>query len=146
MEQRGSAMKLGNRFAAIAVAILILLSGANVANARTVRVGIPGHNITQAAFYAARDRGWYRDEGLEVQLIMMPAPVSNLALIAGNVDFTSVPAAAIRGAPLGCYLPASISLYFGFMRNLRFATSRGSKIKRSGPVASAPLKLCSANS
>jgi NitT/TauT family transport system substrate-binding protein len=97
-------MKWRNRFAALAVAILILLSGAHVANARTVRVGIPGHNITQAAFYAARDRGWYREEGLEVQLIMMPAPVSNLALIAGNVDFTSVPTAAItaaiRGAPL----------------------------------------------
>ena len=80
-------MKSRNRFAAIAVAILIVLSGAHVANARTVRVGIPGHNITQAAFYAARDRGWYREEGLEAQLIMMPAPVSNLALIAGNVDF-----------------------------------------------------------
>jgi len=99
-----SAMKSRNRFAAIASAILIPLSGVHVANARTVRVGIPGHNITQAAFYAARDRGWYREEGLEVQLIVMPAPVSNLALIAGNVDFTSVPAAAItaaiRGAPL----------------------------------------------
>ena len=97
-------MKWRNRFAAVAAAILILLSGVHVANARTVRVGIPGHNITQAAFYAARDRGWYREEGLEVQLIMMPAPVSNLALIAGNVDFTSVPTAAItaalRGAPL----------------------------------------------
>ena len=97
-------MKWCNRFAVIAAAVLILLSGVHVANARTVRVGIPGHNITQAAFYAARDRGWYREEGLEVQLIMMPAPVSNLALIAGNVDFTSVPTAAItaalRGAPL----------------------------------------------
>ena len=97
-------MKWRNRFAVVAAAILILLSGVHVANARTVRVGIPGHNITQAAFYAARDRGWYREEGLEVQLIMMPAPVSNLALIAGNVDFTSVPTAAItaalRGAPL----------------------------------------------
>ena len=97
-------MKWRNRFAAIAAASLILLSGIRVGYARTVRVGIPGHNITQAAFYSARDRGWYRDEGLEVQLIMMPAPVSNLALIAGNVDFTSVPTAAItavlRGAPL----------------------------------------------
>ena len=97
-------MKWRNRFAAIAAAILVLLSSVHVANARTIRVGIPGHNITQAAFYAARDRGWYREEGLEVQLIMMPAPVSNLALIAGNVDFTSVPTAAItaalRGAPL----------------------------------------------
>ncbi len=97
-------MKWRNRFAAIAAASLILLSGIRVGHARTVRVGIPGHNITQAAFYAPRDRGSYRDEGLEVQLIMIPAPVSNLALIGGNVDFTSVPTAAItaalRGAPL----------------------------------------------
>jgi len=97
-------MKWRSRFAVIAVGISILLGGFRIAWARTVRVGIPGHNITQAAFYVARERGWYRDEGLEVQLIMMPAPVSNLALIAGNVDFTSVPTAAItaalRGAPL----------------------------------------------
>ena len=97
-------MKWRSRFAVIAVGISILLGGFHIAWARTVRVGIPGHNITQAAFYVARERGWYRDEGLEVQLIMMPAPVSNLALIAGNVDFTSVPTAAItaalRGAPL----------------------------------------------
>jgi NitT/TauT family transport system substrate-binding protein len=82
----------------------MLVGIVHVSEARTVRVGIPGHNITQAAFYLAKERGYYRDEGLEVQLIMMPAPVSNLALIAGNVDFTSVPTAAItaalRGAPL----------------------------------------------
>ena len=97
-------MKWHNRFASGAAAVLFLLSGVQGANARSIRVGIPGHNITQAAFYVARDRGWYREDGLEVQLIMMPAPVSNLALIAGNVDFTSVPTAAItaalRGAPL----------------------------------------------
>ena len=97
-------MKWHSRFASVGAAVLFLLSGVQGANARSIRVGIPGHNITQAAFYVARDRGWYREDGLEVQLIMMPAPVSNLALIAGNVDFTSVPTAAItaalRGAPL----------------------------------------------
>ena len=97
-------MQSRHRFAAITAAVLLLLSGIPIAAARTVRVGIPGHNITQAAFYLARDRGWYAEEGLDVQLIMMAAPVSNLALIAGNVDFTSVPTAAItaalRGAPL----------------------------------------------
>lgn len=81
-----------------------LMASVYSSEAKTVRVGIPGHNITQASFYMARDKGYYRDEGLEVQLIVMPAPVSNLALIAGNVEFTSVPTAAItaalRGAPL----------------------------------------------
>lgn len=98
-------MQRYNRFYATFIVMWALLAGAAaVSQAKTVRVGIPGHNITQAAFYLARERGYYRDEGLEVQLIMMPAPVSNLALIAGNVDFTSVPTAAItaalRGAPL----------------------------------------------
>ena len=80
-------MKWFRRFASSAVVTLTLLGAGHLAWARTVKVGIPGHNVTQAAFYVAKERGWYRDEGLDVQLIMMPAPVSNLALIAGNVDF-----------------------------------------------------------
>lgn len=98
-------MQRYSRFCTTFIVIWAVLTAvAHVSQARTVRVGIPGHNITQAAFYLANERGYYRDEGLEVQLIMMPAPVSNLALIGGNVDFTSVPTAAItaalRGAPL----------------------------------------------
>jgi len=129
-------MKSRNRFAAIAVAILIVLSGVHVANARTVRVGIPGHNITQAAFYAARDRGWYREEGLEVQLIMMPAPVSNLALIAGNVDFTSVPTAAItaaiRGAPLRVLFTSFDKPLFWLYAKPEIRDLRGLKDKKIG--------------
>lgn len=98
-------MQRHSRFCTIFIAIWVTLTAAaHVSQAKTVRVGIPGHNITQAAFYLAKEKGYYRDEGLEIQLITMPAPVSNLALIGGNVDFTSVPTAAItaalRGAPL----------------------------------------------
>jgi NitT/TauT family transport system substrate-binding protein len=52
----------------------------------------------------AQERGFYRDEGLDVNLIVMGAPVANLALIGQNVDFSSVPTAALsamfRGARL----------------------------------------------
>ena len=45
-----------------------------------------------------------RKEGLEVDLILMRGGVANQALIAGNVEFTTVPTAglqaAIQGAPL----------------------------------------------
>jgi NitT/TauT family transport system substrate-binding protein len=55
-------------------------------------------------FYVAQERGFFRDEGLDVNLIVMGAPVANLALIGQNVDFSSVPTAALsamlRGAPL----------------------------------------------
>jgi NitT/TauT family transport system substrate-binding protein len=132
----GPAMKWRNRFAAIAIAILILLSGVHVVWARTVRVGIPGHNITQAAFYVARERGWYREEGLEVQLIMMPAPVSNLALIASNVDFTSVPTAAItaalRGAPLRVLFTSFDKPLFWLYAKPEIRDHKGLKDKKIG--------------
>jgi NitT/TauT family transport system substrate-binding protein len=100
-----TAMQWYGRLCAIFIVVsTVLTAGPHSSESKTVKVGIPGHNITQAAFYMAREKGYYRDEGLDVQLIMMPAPVSNLALIGGNVDFTSVPSAALtaalRGAPL----------------------------------------------
>ena len=74
------------------------------ADARKVSVGVPVLDVTQSALYVARDRGYFQKEGLEVDLILMRGGVANQALIAGNVEFTTVPTAglqaAIQGAPL----------------------------------------------
>ena len=71
---------------------------------RVVNVAIPAVSISQIPFYVAQERGYYKDEGLEVKLIVMSAPVANLALIGQNVEFSTVPtaalSAALRGAPL----------------------------------------------
>ena len=84
--------------------ILTLLAGVTTAEARKVSVGVPVLDVTQSALYVARDRGYYQKEGLEVDLILMRGGVANQALIAGNVEFTTVPTAglqaAIQGAPL----------------------------------------------
>lgn len=51
-------MQRYNRFCAIFIVIWAALAAAiPVSQAKTVRVGIPGHNITQAAFYLARVPG-----------------------------------------------------------------------------------------
>jgi NitT/TauT family transport system substrate-binding protein len=72
--------------------------------ARRIRVAVPVASISQVAFYAAKEKGYYQEESLDVELIAMRGPVANLALIAGEVEFTGVPAAALgaalRGAPL----------------------------------------------
>jgi NitT/TauT family transport system substrate-binding protein len=74
------------------------------AEARKVSVGVPVLDVTQSALYVARERGYYQKEGLEVDLILMRGGVANQALIAANVEFTTVPTAglqaAIQGAPL----------------------------------------------
>jgi ABC-type nitrate/sulfonate/bicarbonate transport system substrate-binding protein len=74
------------------------------AESRVVNLAAPAASLSQIPFYVAQERGFFRDEGLDVNLIVMGAPVANLALIGQNVDFSSVPTAALsamlRGAPL----------------------------------------------
>jgi NitT/TauT family transport system substrate-binding protein len=81
----------------------LFVFAASVADARLIRVAVPALSISQIAFYAAKEKGYYFEEGLEVELVVMSARVSNLALIAGNIDFsgagTSGLVAAIQGAP-----------------------------------------------
>lgn len=83
---------------------LAFLSFSFLSDAKTIRVAIPGYNITQIAFFTAKDRGYYKDEGLDVELIQMTGTLANLALMTGEVPFTTVPAAAmsanLRGANL----------------------------------------------
>ena len=53
---------------------------------------------------AAKERGYYKQEGLDVNFILMPAAIASRALIAGNVDFATVGGSALTaslgGAPL----------------------------------------------
>ena len=87
-----------------AVAISVLIGLTTGAGAKSVKVSIPAHSVSHIAFYAAKDKGYYRDEGLEVELILMGAPVAIRALIGGDVDVSTVGGSAlppiIRGAPL----------------------------------------------
>jgi ABC-type nitrate/sulfonate/bicarbonate transport system substrate-binding protein len=81
-----------------------VLCGFQDASARRIKVGIPGYNITQVAFFSAKDKGYFKDEGLDVDLIQMTGNLANLALMSGEIEFTTVPAAAmaanLRGANL----------------------------------------------
>jgi NitT/TauT family transport system substrate-binding protein len=85
-------------------ALVAFISLVGTAESRPVNLAAPAASLSQIPFYVAQERGFFRDEGLEVNLIVMGAPVANLALIGQNVEFSSVPTAALsamlRGAPL----------------------------------------------
>jgi NitT/TauT family transport system substrate-binding protein len=89
---------------ALALATSALLFAHTQVNAKPIRIAIPGYNITQIAFFVAKERGFFKDEGLDVELIQMTGTLANLALMSGEVPFTSVPTAAmtanLRGANL----------------------------------------------
>jgi NitT/TauT family transport system substrate-binding protein len=69
-----------------------------------VPVQIPAITPAATAFAVARDRGYYRQEGLDVQLIIMASGLGTQALIAGNVKFSTAGGAGLlpvlRGAPV----------------------------------------------
>jgi ABC-type nitrate/sulfonate/bicarbonate transport system substrate-binding protein len=81
----------------------MILLAANV-NAGRVRVAIPSTTHAVLAFSTSRDKGYYRDEGLDVELILMSAPIASRALLSGNVEVATVGGAGLppvlSGAPL----------------------------------------------
>jgi len=84
--------------------VSILLGLIKDAEPRVINMAVSARSLAQVAHYVAAEKGYYRDEGLDVQLILMSTPVAAQALIAGNVDFTGVSGgilpAVIGGAPL----------------------------------------------
>ena len=52
-----------------------------------VRVAIPLASPNSTTFVVAREKGYYQEEGLEVELIGMTTGVATQALIGGNVEF-----------------------------------------------------------
>lgn len=73
-------------------------------NAGRVRVAMPSTTHAVLAFSTSRDKGYYRDEGLDVELILMSAPIASRALLSGDVDVATVGGAGLppvlSGAPL----------------------------------------------
>jgi ABC-type nitrate/sulfonate/bicarbonate transport system substrate-binding protein len=70
---------------------------------RQIKVAVPGV-LNAIAFQIAQDKGFYQQEGLETELIVMQATVANQALIGGNVEVASAAGssllAILAGAPL----------------------------------------------
>jgi len=71
------------------------------ADARRVRLGIPFPGANMLTFYVGKDKGYFAEEGLEVEMILMRSPVANLALIAGELHFTAIPTSALTSALRG---------------------------------------------
>ena len=69
-----------------------------------VPVQIPAISPAVSTFALARDRGYYRQEGLDVQLVLIPSALGMQALLGGNIKFSTAGGSGIlpilRGAPV----------------------------------------------
>jgi NitT/TauT family transport system substrate-binding protein len=69
-----------------------------------VRFAIPSRSVSIMPVFIASKEGFYRKEGMELEIIHMSSRLAVTATIAGSVDFSSIPGpainAVIRGADL----------------------------------------------
>ena len=63
------------------------------ATTRKVRLGIQSHNIGFLPFHLAYHKGYYREQGLDLETIFMATQAVNAAFVRGDIDYS----AAING-------------------------------------------------
>jgi len=87
------------------IILAILLSFAtSFARAEKILTAIPQANLNYLSIYVADAKGFFKDEGLENETVVISGPLSIAALLSGDVDFSGAGGsgmrAALKGAPL----------------------------------------------
>lgn len=91
------------RLRLIASSLVVWVVSATVVQAEVLKVAIPSTTQAVLPFTIAREKGYYRAEGLDVELILMSAPNASRALLSGDVTVATVGGAGLppvlRGSP-----------------------------------------------
>ena len=98
--------------ALLTVMLAFLLSLLGTADAQTtlkkVRLALPTKTASFLAFYVAHRKGFYRDEGIELEPIIMQPSLASTAVLTGDLDYngavTGVIGAAVSGRPMKAVL------------------------------------------
>lgn len=79
----------------------LLLLIATTAFAEHIKIGLPSVTITAMPFYVAKEHGFFQQEGLTADMVVMPASLNIKVLLAGDIQYAatigSAVAASIRG-------------------------------------------------
>jgi len=103
MQRKGNRKTQRRYFYAVLALILSALSAA-IAHAEKIRTAIPQANLNYLSIHVADARGFFKDEGLDNETVVISGPLSIAALLSGDVDFSGAGGsgmrAALKGAPL----------------------------------------------
>ena len=86
---------------ALGLIAVLLLVPFTQSYAENIKIGLPSVTITAMPFFVAREHGFFQQEGLNVEMVVMPASLNIKVLLAGDIQYAatigSAVAAAIRG-------------------------------------------------
>ena len=128
---------MGIKLTALLTSILLIAIASPVwAQLKKVRFSVSAASIAEVPFRIAHVKGFYRDEGLDVEVIMIRGAVGMQALLGGSVDYTSSSgstiAAAVRGIPVKLVFIASAKPQFDLVVQPQIRTIQDLKGKVVG--------------
>ena len=94
-------MRLAPRW--LAATLLFALGVADV-SAETIKLTIPTVQAAFAYAYIAQEKGYFKDEGLEVEIVVATGGMATPALISGSVQYSSSTASAMTAILKGAAL------------------------------------------
>ena len=113
---------------------------------KKIRMGSSSTNVSFLALYTALHRGFFKDEGIDLEIIYMPANLASTAVLNGDIDYngavTGTIGAAVRGQPMKVLL-FTVAKPFLFLMGKKEIKDvkqlKGKKIAGSSPGGSATL-------
>jgi len=77
------------------LSVLWVLFVLNTARAENVKVGIPSLTVTMLPLPVAKDRGFFQQEGLNVDFVLMPAALNIKVLLSGDIQYATTITAGV---------------------------------------------------
>jgi NitT/TauT family transport system substrate-binding protein len=94
------------RICAVIAGLAALFCASADARAEKIRTVVPQSSLNYLSVYVAESKGFFQQEGLENETLVLAGPVAAAALLGGSVDFGGGGGSAMRGAASGAPVKA----------------------------------------
>ena len=128
------------------VSLFCFSCGVQAQPLKKIRMGLSSTNVSFLPMYAAYHKGFYREEGIELEIIAMAANLASTAVLAGDLDYngavTGTIGAAVQGRPMKVliFTVDRPLLYLASKKEIKDPSQlKGKKIAGSSPGGSATL-------
>lgn len=93
--------RTGRCFLRLGVNLIVAMLSFHPAFAENIKIGIPSLTVTMMPVAVAKEQGFFQNEGLNVEMVLMPASLNIKVLLSGDIQYattiTSGVVANVRG-------------------------------------------------
>ena len=85
----------------LAAAIILLVANGTASPAEKIRVGVPQQVVHWMVFPLAQQKGFFKEEGFDAEIVQITGPSGRSALMSGDIDYYTTIAFIVQSAIVG---------------------------------------------